>query len=135
MSAGAIAMDNAFAVRAHRLLDLWSGLSVRHVALGSACACCTGAVALRLDDFELDIVDYLDDAGRRSGIPEVAAFFDELNCGRRPMQPGPQGRPLVRMLERVEQGDVAEAVAAWLMPRLERTLESFAREHGPRRAG
>ena len=123
------------AARAHRMLDLWSALSVQHVALGSACACCTGAVTLRLDDFELDIIDYLHDAGRRSGMPEIAAFFDDLKGGEPRMRPELRARPLVDILERVEQGGVPEAVAAWLVPRLERTLESFAREHGPRKAG
>lgn len=128
-------MANAFAARAQRLLGLWSALSVQHVALGSACACCIGAVTLRLDDFELDIVDYLDDAGRRSGIDEVVDFFEGLKPGARPGQSPPPARPLVEMLERIEQGGVSESVAAWLVPRLERTLESFAREHGPRKAG
>lgn len=125
-------MDADSRARGRRLLDLWSALSARHVAIGSACACCTGGVTLKLDDFELDIVDYLEDAGRRSGIPEVAAFFDALKVGNPPTSPAPAPRPLVRMLERLAHGDVAGVAAAWLVPRLERTLESFAREHGPR---
>ena len=62
--------------RADTLLRLWSELALRHVALGAACACGAGGISLRLEDFELDIVDYLDDAGRRSGFGAVAAYFE-----------------------------------------------------------
>ena len=78
MIAEAVTVDaDEIAGRADRLLSLWSALSVQHVALGSSCACGTGGVSLRIDDFEIDIVDYLEDAGSRSGIADVVAFFEE----------------------------------------------------------
>jgi hypothetical protein len=136
--AEATAVDDEIAVRAGRLSALWSALAMQHVALGSACACGTGGVSLRLDDFELDIVDYLEDAGTRSGIAEVQAFFAERHEAGRPMQFGraaARSRPLVDLLERMAEGRLAAAVALWLLPRLERTLNSFAEQHGPRSLG
>ena len=106
------------------LLDLWSRLATRHVALGSACACGVGGVNLQLVDFELDIVGYLEDAGLRCGIAEVAGFFDELQRA----EPRPQ--PLVRLLEDAQQDRLPEVVAEWLLPKVERTLRSFAELHG-----
>ena len=55
------AMADEVSQRADRLLSLWSELSMLHVALGGACACGTSGISLRLDDFELDIVGYLED--------------------------------------------------------------------------
>lgn len=124
-------------VRADRLLGLWSALSVQHVALGSSCACGTGGVSLRLDDFEIDIVDYLEDAGSRSGIPALVAFFEARRESGRPMQFGraaQRSRPLVDILERIHEGRVDDTVAEWLLPRLERTIDSLAEQHGTRRA-
>ncbi|MBL8302040.1 MAG: hypothetical protein JNM26_04630 [Ideonella sp.] len=123
--------------RADRLLGLWSALSVQHVALGSSCACGTGGVSLRLDDFEIDIVDYLEDAGSRSGIPALVAFFEARRESGRPMQFGraaQRSRPLVDILERIHEGRVDDTVAEWLLPRLERTIDSLAEQHGTRRA-
>ena len=60
---------------AGRLLAMWSELAYRHVTLGSACACGAGGISLRLEDFELDIVGYLEDAGLRCEVTEVVAFF------------------------------------------------------------
>ena len=111
--------------QAERLLDLWSALALRHVALGGACACGAGGVSLRLEDFELDIVDYLQDGGARHDDTEVAAWFQ----ARQSQPPGSQ--PLRDVLEAVLAGDVPGAAAAWLLPRLERTLRSFAELHGP----
>ena len=111
--------------RAGELLDLWSRLATRHVALGASCACGTGGVSLRLEDFELDIVGYLEDAGLRCGLPEVVAFFEALQCA------GAQEQPLIRLLEDVRQDRLPAAVSDWLLPKVERTLRSFAELHGP----
>ncbi|KVW89305.1 hypothetical protein [Burkholderia cepacia] len=111
--------------RADRLLDLWSALALRHVALGSACACGAGGVSLRLEDFELDIVDYLQDSGERCELAEVATWFR-----------GRQGvaavgtQPLRQLLEDVQNARLPQSVSDWLIPRLERTLRSFAELHG-----
>jgi len=115
--------------RADSLLRLWSELALRHVALGAACGCGAGGVSLRLDDFELDIVDYLDDAGRRSGIGGVAAYFAALEAV------GPRAEPLRALLRDVHEGRVPPEVSDWMLPRVERTLRSFAELHGSGSAG
>ena len=124
-----LAVADDLAVRAERMLTLWSQLAMRHVALGAACACGTGGVSLRLEDFELDIVGYLEDAGLRSGMAEVVAFFQALQVA------APRDQPLRRLLEDIEQNRVASAVSEWLLPKVERTLGSFAELHGPRAQG
>ena len=117
-------MANSLAQRADRMLNLWSDLSMRHIALGGACACGTGGVSLRLEDFELDIVGYLEDAGLRCGIGEVVYFFSALQ------QTGARAQPLRCLLQEMEQNLVPRIVAEWLLPKIERTLTSFAELHG-----
>ena len=112
--------------RAATLSRLWSELAVRHVALGSSCGCGAGGVSLQLIDFELDIVDYLEDAGLRSGVREVEEFFRA-----RPTSQA-TGLPLQTLLEDLEQDTFAPEASAWLLARLERTLNSFAELHGGR---
>ena len=120
-----VAVADDLSQRADALLDLWSSLATRHVALGAACACGVGGVSLQLVDFELDIVGYLEDAGLRSGMPAVVAFFEALQ------QAAAAEQPLVRLLEDVRQGRLLGAVSDWLLPKVERTLRSFAELHGP----
>jgi hypothetical protein len=110
--------------RAARLSRLWSELAVRHVALGSSCGCGAGGVSLQLIDFELDIVDYLEDAGLRSGIAPVEAFFR----GRPTSQA--TGLPLQTLLEDLERDAFDPEASRWLLGRLEKTLHSFAELHG-----
>lgn len=112
--------------RASRLSRLWSDLAVRHVALGSSCGCGAGGVSLQLIDFELDIVDYLEDAGLRSGVLEVEGFFRA-----RPTSQA-TGLPLQALLEDLERDEFAAEASEWLLARLERTLNSFAELHGGR---
>ncbi len=128
MSSAAVMADD-IAQRADAMLSLWSSLSMRHIALGSACACGTGGVSLRLDDFELDIVGYLEDAGLRSGLEEVVGFFNALQ------QASQQAQPLRRLLEDAMEERLPEAVGEWLLPKVERTLRSFAELHGPGERG
>ncbi len=118
------AVANEQAAHAERLLDLWSTLSVRHVALGGACGCGAGGVSLRLEDFELDIVDYLQDGGERSDDAEVARWFQ----ARQGVALGRQ--PLRDLLDAVMAEQVPEPAALWMLSRLERTLRSFAELHG-----
>lgn len=120
-------MADDLAEHAERLLDLWSQLALQHVALGAACGCGMGGISLRLEDFELDIVGYLEDAGLRSGVADVAGFFEALQ------QAGPQPEPLRRLLDDARQERLPGTVGAWLLPKVERTLRSFAELHGPRR--
>lgn len=119
-------MADELAQRADSMLSLWSELSMLHVALGGACACGTGGISLRLEDFELDIVGYLEDAGLRSGIDPVAGFFGDL------AKAGERSQPLRRILEDARCGRLPEAVAEWLLPKVEKTLRSFAELHGPK---
>ena len=137
MSIASVAVDtDELARRAELLLDLWSSLSMQHVALGAGCACGMGGISLRLDDFELDIVDYLGDAGVRSGEPGVAAFFAALQQRE---QEGSSMRsraqPLRRLLDLACRGLLPDAVAAWLIPKVEHTLRSYAELHGPKFEG
>ena len=84
-----------------------------------------GGVSVSLEDFELDIVDYLWAESERLGQAVVEAFL---------LQPGPinqQVKPVMSLLTRLEEGEADEAVADWLLTRLARTLDSFARLHGP----
>lgn len=111
--------------RATRLAQLWSRLAVQHVTLGAGCGCMTGGVSVSLEDFELDIVDYLWAESERLGQTVVEAFL---------LQPGPinqQVKPVMSLLTRLEEDEADEAVADWLLTRLTRTLDSFARLHGP----
>ena len=111
--------------RAERLANLWSRLSAQHVTLGAGCGCMTGGVSVSLEDFELDIADYLWAESERLGQNEVVAWL---------LQPGPieqQVKPVMSLLTRLEEGEADEAVADWLLTRLARTLDSFAKLHGP----
>ncbi len=111
--------------RAERLANLWSRLSAQHVTLGAGCGCMTGGVSVSLEDFELDIADYLWAESERLGEAAVVAFL---------LQPGPveqQVKPVANLLARLEDGEADEAVADWLLSRLVRTLDSFAKLHGP----
>ena len=111
--------------RAERLAHLWSRLSAQHVTLGAGCGCMTGGVSVSLEDFELDIADYLWAESERLGQTEVVAWL---------LQPGPieeQVKPVMNLLMRLEEGEADEAVADWLLTRLARTLDSFAKLHGP----
>ncbi|WP_291085817.1 hypothetical protein [Hydrogenophaga sp.] len=111
--------------RAARLAQLWSRLSAQHVTLGAGCGCMVGGVSVSLEDFELDIADYLWAEGERLGQTEVVVWL---------LQPGPieqQVKPVMSLLTRLEEGEADEAVADWLLTRLARTLDSFAKLHGP----
>ena len=111
--------------RAERLANLWSRLSAQHVTLGAGCGCMVGGVSVSLEDFELDIADYLWAEGDRLGQGDVVAFL---------LQPGAidqQVKPVATLLARLEEGEAHEAVADWLLSRLARTLDSFAKLHGP----
>jgi hypothetical protein len=120
----AVTDDAPFVALAGELLDLWCALALRHVALGGACGCGAGGVSLRLEDFELDIVDYLQDAGERHDDAEIAGWFrarQGLDLGKQPLRD---------LLDAVLAGQVPAAATGWLLPRLERTLRSLHELHG-----
>lgn len=136
IAAGMVVDADDLVRRAEELLELWSRLAMQHVTLGAGCGCGVGGVSLRLDDFELDIVDYLGDAGVRSGVPPVVAFFTELQERVQDgASMGSKAQPLRRLLEQARRGRLPEPVAEWLMPKVERTLRSYAELHGPRLEG
>ena len=137
MSAAGLVVDaDDLVQRAEHLLDLWSALSMQHVALGAGCGCGVGGISLRLDDFELDIVDYLGDAGTRSDVPEVVTFFTALQqSADEGASMGSRAQPLRRLLDQARRGRLPASVSEWLLPRVEKTLRSYAELHGPKLDG
>lgn len=111
-------------MQAARLVSLWSELSIRHVALGMSCGCGAGGISLRLEDFELDIVDYLEDAALRSELPAVAAYFRSQQAAGWPPS------PLLVLLQQASEGELPAPVCDWVLPRVEKTLTSFKALHG-----
>ena len=101
----------------------WNRLAGQHVALG--CSCTMSGLSVTLEDFELDIADYLWAESERSGETEVVAFL---------LEPGPislQDQAVRGILRRLEEVDVDEAITNWLLPRMTKTIESYAKLHGP----
>lgn len=137
MNAASPAVDaDDFVQRAEHLLDMWSSLSMQHVALGAGCGCGMGGISLRLDDFELDIVDYLGDAGARSDVPVVAAFFTALQkSAEEGSSMASHVQPLRRLLDQARRDRLPRAVTEWLLPKVEKTLRSYAELHGPKLEG
>lgn len=82
-------------------------------------------VSVTLADFERDIADYLWAESERLGQTQVVAFL---------LIPGPiaaQEQAIRGLLHRLEQELVSKAVADWLLPRMTKTIESYAKLHGP----
>ena len=122
-------MRDDLATRAERLLAMWSELSMRHVTLGTACGCGMGGISLRLEDFELDIVDYLHDAAARSDEAAVAAWGRaELSA----VADSGEVRRMSDLIDTLRHPKTPRVVTEWLLPRMERTLHSYAELHGPR---
>jgi hypothetical protein len=110
-------------LEAARLAALWHRLSTQHIALG--CTCTMSGISVTLEDFERDIADYLWAESERLGEGAVAAFL---------LAPGPvaqQNQAIRGILDRLQQGQASDAVGQWLLTRLGRTLESYARLHSP----
>lgn len=116
-------MDTPEQMQAARLGELWHRLSAQHIALG--CSCTMAGISVTLEDFERDIADYLWAESERAGQADVVAFL---------LEPGPvaQQEQAVRgILTRLQEGKATEAVSRWLLVRLSKTLESYAKLHGP----
>lgn len=114
---------NALQKQAAYLGDLWNRLSAQHIALG--CSCTMSGISVTLEDFERDIADYLWAESERFGEKAVEDFL---------LAPGPiaqQDKAIRGILNRLEVGDCEDGVAEWLLPRLAKTLESYAKLHGP----
>jgi hypothetical protein len=109
--------------QASHLAELWHRLSAQHIALG--CSCTMSGISVTLEDFERDIADYLWAEAERLGQPEVVAFL---------LEPGPineQERAIRDILARLEDGQAGDEVADWLLQRMTKTIESYAKLHGP----
>jgi hypothetical protein len=109
--------------KAAKLAQLWHRLAAQHIALG--CSCTMSGISVTLEDFERDIADYLWAESERFGEAAVVAFL---------LAPGPlneQDHAIRGILGRLEAGEASAAVADWLLTRLTKTIESYAKLHGP----
>lgn len=109
--------------QAQYLLDLWSRLSSQHIALG--CSCSMSGVSVTLEDFERDIADYLWAESQRLEELQVESFL---------LSPGPiskQEKAIRGLLERLINGECEPSVSQWLIQRMSKTIESYAKLHGP----
>ncbi len=82
-------------------------------------------ISVTLEDFERDIADYLWAESERLGEKAVGEFL---------LAPGPvakQEKAIRNILERLEEGQCLDGVAEWLLPRMTKTIESYAKLHGP----
>lgn len=117
--------------RTRVLLRLWEDLARQHVSMGGGCACGIGGVTVRLQDFEHDIADYLVAEAERLKQADVLALLLQH------VQFDPPGEDEIVKVLRAMAGGEADAgsspapeVVLWLLQRLERTLNSFAKLHG-----
>lgn len=109
--------------QAARLAELWHRLSAQHIALG--CSCTMSGISVTLEDFERDIADYLWAEAERLGQGKVVEFL---------LAPGPiagQDQAIRSILARLEAGEAQDEVADWLLARMTKTIESYAKLHGP----
>lgn len=109
--------------QAARLAGLWHRLSTQHVSMG--CSCLMSGISVTLEDFERDIADYLWAESERLDRPDVTAYL---------FQHGPlatQPHAVRALLQRLEDQDADSSVAEWLLERLAKTIDSYARLHGP----
>lgn len=105
------------------LAELWHRLSAQHIALG--CSCTMSGISVTLEDFERDIADYLWAEAERLGQDKVVEFL---------LAPGPiagQDQAIRNILARLEAGEAQDEVADWLLARMTKTIESYAKLHGP----
>lgn len=118
-----IMAESTSRTQARYLAELWHRLSAQHIALG--CSCTMSGISVTLEDFERDIADYLWAESERLGQTAVVNFL--LSSG--PLEKIDQA---VRwILQRLESDDYCEEVADWLLPRMTKTIESYAKLHGP----
>jgi hypothetical protein len=99
-------------VTALRLLGRWTAIAQGHVALSTGCTCGVASGNLRVQDFEEQILDYLQSKHGPGRIQ--AASVDAL----------------LRTL--ALPGDLPLAAARSLLQDLERTIDSFEQQHSGR---
>lgn len=118
-----VTAESSVRFQAARLGALWNRLSSQHVALG--CSCTMSGISVTLEDFELDIADYLWAESTRFGQRDVESFL---------LAPGPiesQHQPIRGILQRLEMEEASDDVSTWLLTRMTKTIESYAKLHGP----
>ena len=82
-------------------------------------------ISVTLEDFERDIADYLWAESERLGANDVVNFL---------LESGPiaeQFQPIRLILSRIQEGQAETSVTQWLLPRMTKTIESYAKLHGP----
>jgi len=97
--------------RAAQLLDSWTRLCQGHLAIGSGCSCGAG-VSVRVGDFELDLLRYLQGKFGSSAAVLAAGSIAEL----------------LAALERPQTADRPDARA--LLDSLAASIASFEQAHG-----
>ena len=118
--------ERNFRIEAAQLLGKWTSLAQGHVFMGGNCSCGVSGGSLRIDEFEQQILDYLDGKLAASGNAVVAQFL----CERAGYERGKSGS--LSALLRSITADAGKAQAAeWLslLDDLKRTLESFEEVH------
>ena len=117
-----VMQENTTRAQATYLAELWHRLSAQHIALG--CSCTMSGISVTLEDFERDIADYLWAESERFGLAEVVDFL---------LSPGPiaeQHQPIRLILTRLQEEQAQPVVANWLLSRMTKTIESYAKLHG-----
>jgi hypothetical protein len=112
--------------KARNLLDTWDRLARAHTMIGAGCSCGIGGVVVALEDFEQDIVDYLQAEAERLGRADV------MNCLAQTREGDLWSIP--RLLGSFSQHTVPYEPEAgtFVLERLTRTLRSFEQLHGSR---
>ncbi len=115
-------------LEATQLLGKWTRLAQGHVVFGAGCACGLGPGNLQLQDFEQQILDYLDSKYRAAGNEAVAGLLQ----ARAGYKAGESGS--VQALLRSIAGRPAGELGGWLplLADLRRSLESFEDLHRSR---
>jgi hypothetical protein len=109
-----------------QLLGKWAKLAQGHVLLGATCSCGIGAGNVRIEEFEQQILDYLDTKYSAAGNAAVAGLLRERAAYRRG-----QSGSLSALLRSIATEAAKEKHAEWLglLADLQRTLESFEEVH------
>lgn len=114
------------ALEATRLLGKWAKLAQGHVVFAAGCSCGAGPGNVRLQDFEQQILDYLDARYRASGDTAVT----DLLRGGGGYRAGESGS-VVELLRSIAAQPASGASTGWLplLADLRRSLESFEELH------
>lgn len=120
--------DRNPAIEATRLLGKWTRAARGHVSLGMRCSCGFAPTAgnVQLQDFEIQILDYL---FARHGGPAAGPMLARLR-ERTGYRPGEGGSitELLRAIATEAPGDAVELQLA-LLSDLNRSIESFEELH------